>query len=114
MHASVAASRASPSGHPSPAATHEGPVHAVAPAPPVEAPKPVAAPTDGTSKKTSAQDDKAAKSAAVDALVAGEAKSGACDEGHKAALEKLLADAESTMMKNNGLQLVGKRVIPLG
>ncbi len=92
------------------------------PPPPVEAPKPVAlAPDASAAKKPSAQDDKASKAAAIDALVAGEAKSGTCDEGHKAALEKLLADVEAGMKaktgddgKPLGLQLVAKRVVALG
>lgn len=81
-------------------------------APPVEAPKTDAVAPDAGAKPA-AQDDKAKKAADIDALVAGEAKSGTCDEGHKAALEKLLGDAEANM-KTQGLQLVGKRVIPLG
>jgi hypothetical protein len=71
--------------------------------------------------KPSAQDDKASKAAAIEALVADESKKGACDEGHKAALEKLLADVEAGMTakkgddgKPLGLQLVAKRVVPLG
>ena len=91
-------------------------------APPAEAPKPAATAPDGAgAKKASAQDDKAAKAAAIDALVADESKKGACDEGHKAALEKLLADVEAGMKAKNGedgkplgLQLVAKRVVPLG
>lgn len=92
-----------------------------APPPPAEAPKPVATAPDATPKKPSAQDDKATKAAAVDALVAAEVKSGTCDEGHKAALEKLLADVEAGMKaktgddgKPLGLQLVAKRVVALG
>src|SRR4051794_9362990 len=94
-----------------------------APPPAAEEPKPAAAaPSSSTGGvKTSAQDDKASKTAAVDALVAGEAKSGTCDEGHKAALEKLLADVEAGMKaktgedgKPLGLQLVAKRIVPLG
>jgi hypothetical protein len=92
-----------------------------APAPLVEAPKPAPAVEGGAAKKPSGQDDKATKAAAVDALVAGEAKSGTCDEGHKAALEKLLADVEAGMKAKNGddgkplgLQLVTKRVVALG
>lgn len=81
-------------------------------APPAPAPKTdVAAPDAGA--KPAARDDKAKTAADIDALVASEAKSGTCDEGHKAALEKLLGDAEANM-KTHGLQLVGKRVIPLG
>ena len=91
-----------------------------APPPPSESPKPI--PTADTgAKKPTAEDDKAKKAAAIDALVADESKKGACDEGHKAALEKLLADVEAGMKAKTGedgkplnLQLVGKRVIPLG
>jgi hypothetical protein len=93
-----------------------------APPAPVEAPKPAATSSDAAgTKKPSAQDDKASKAAAVDALVIDESKKGACDEGHKAALEKLLADVEAGMKdkkgedgKPLGLQLVAKRVVPLG
>jgi hypothetical protein len=93
-----------------------------APPAPAEAPKPAAtAPEGAGAKKPSAQDDKASKAAAIDALVADESKKGACDEGHKAALEKLLADVEAGMKAKNGedgkplgLQLVAKRVVPLG
>ena len=83
-------------------------------APPAEAPKPVdTAAADAGAKKASPQDDKATKTAALDALVDGESKKGTCDDAHKAALEKLLADAEANMSKN-GLQLVAKRVVALG
>jgi hypothetical protein len=83
-------------------------------APPADAPKAAdGASADAGAKKPSAQDDKAARSAAIDALVDGESKKGACDEGHKAALEKLLSDAEANMSKQ-GLQLVAKRVVALG
>ncbi|MDB4937361.1 MAG: hypothetical protein JWP87_4333 [Labilithrix sp.] len=92
-----------------------------APPAPAEAPKPAAPEGGGGAHKPAAQDDKASKAAAVDALVAGESKGGACDEGHKAALEKLLADVEAGMKAKNGedgkplgLQLVAKRVVPLG
>lgn len=94
-----------------------------APAAPVEASKPAAAAEGGgrEPKKPGAQDDKATRTAAIDALVAGEAKSGTCDEGHKAALEKLLTDVEAGMKAKNGddgkplgLQLVTKRVVALG
>lgn len=90
------------------------------PPPPVTAPTPEATVSDGA-QKPAAQDEKATKAAAIDALVTGEAKSGTCDEGHKAALEKLLADVENGMQTKNGedgkplgLQLVAKRVLPLG
>jgi hypothetical protein len=83
-------------------------------APPVEAPTPATAPAaDAGPAKASAQDDKAAKTAALEALVDGESKKGTCDDAHKAALEKLLADAEANMSKS-GLQLVAKRVVALG
>jgi hypothetical protein len=91
-----------------------------APPPPAEAPKP-AATTPDTAGAKKPEDNAASKAAAVDALAAGEAKSGTCDEGHKAALEKLLTDVENGMKSKNGedgkpldLQLVGKRVVPLG
>ncbi len=94
---------------------------APAPARGPEEPKPAAATPSSSAPKPSAQDDKATKTAAVDALVAGEVKSGTCDEGHKAALEKLLADVEAGMKaktgedgKPLGLQLVAKRIVPLG
>lgn len=82
--------------------------------PPVEAPKaaPGAAAEPGP-KKASPEDDKAAKAAALEALVDSESKKGACDDAHKAALDKLLADAEANMSKS-GLQLVAKRVVALG
>ena len=93
-----------------------------APTPAAEGPKPAApAAESAAARKPSAQDDKATRAAAVDALVAGEVKSGTCDEGHKAALEKLLADVEAGMKaktgedgKPLGLQLVAKRVVALG
>lgn len=72
-------------------------------------------------KKGGAEDSAASKSAAIDALTVDESKKGACDDGHKAALEKLLADVEAGMKtkvgddgKPLGFQLVGSRVIPLG
>jgi hypothetical protein len=93
-----------------------------APPPPAEAAPPASAAPDGAgAKKAAPEDNAASRAAAIDALTAGEAKSGACDEGHKAALEKLLSDVESGMQAKNGedgkplgLQLVGKRVVPLG
>jgi hypothetical protein len=91
------------------------------PPPPTEAPKPAAGADDAGAKKAAPHDDKAAKAAAVEALVVDESKKGTCDEGHKAALEKLLADVEAGMAakkgddgKPLGLQLVAKRVVPLG
>ena len=56
------------------------------------------------------KDDSAARAAQVEALTSGEAKSGTCDPGSQAALDKLLADVE----KNAGMQTVGKRVMALG
>ena len=92
-----------------------------APATPAIAPKPDTKADDAASKKAAPQDDKATKAAALEALVADESKKGACDDAHKAALEKLLSDVEAGMKTKNGedgkplgLQLVGKRVIPLG
>lgn len=83
-------------------------------APPVEAPAPAtAAAADAGPAKATAQDDKATKAAALEALVDGESKKGTCDDAHKAALEKVLADAEANMSKS-GLQLVAKRVVALG
>ena len=90
--------------------------------PPSEAPQSSgAAAAADAGAKTAPQDDKASKAAALDALVADEGKKGACDDGHKAALEKLLADVEAGMQskagedgKPLGLQLVAKRVVPLG
>jgi hypothetical protein len=83
-------------------------------APPVEAPKAAdTAAADAGPAKASAQDDKASKAAALEALVDGESKKGTCDDAHKAALEKILADAEANMSKS-GLQLVAKRVVALG
>jgi len=92
-----------------------------APTPAAEALKPPAPVEGGAAKKPGVQEGKAEKAAAVDALVLGEAKSGTCDEGHKAALEKLLADVEAGMKAKNGddgkplgLQVVTKRVVALG
>ena len=82
--------------------------------PPAEGPTPPATGgADAGHVKASAPDDKAAKAAALDALVDGESKKGTCDDAHKAALEKILADAEANMSKS-GLQLVAKRVVALG
>ncbi|MBX3187732.1 MAG: hypothetical protein KF819_11980 [Labilithrix sp.] len=93
------------------------------PSPIPEAPK-VDAPPAGAGpavQKDGAADDAAKKAAALEALSADEAKKGACDEGHKAALEKLLADVEAGMKAKNGddgkplgMTLIGKRVVPLG
>jgi hypothetical protein len=90
-------------------------------------PAPEAPPAPGSSTAAPsapakpAGDDPAARAAAIDALTAGEAKSGTCDEGHQAALEKLLAGVEKALAAKNGedgkpvgLQLVGKRIVALG
>lgn len=91
------------------------------PPPPPQAPAAVGPAASAGAKKPGPEDNAASKAAAVDALTAGEAKSGTCDEGHKAALEKLLGDIENGMKAKTGedgkpldLQLVGKRVVPLG
>ena len=91
---------------------------------PPPAPETAAAPpatADATKPKATAADDPAAKAAGVESLTAGEAKSGTCDEGHKAALEKLLGDVETAMKSKNGedgkplgLQVVSKRTVLLG
>jgi hypothetical protein len=81
--------------------------------PPTEAPKPESSAAADAGAKPAARDGVASKAAAVDALVTDESKKGTCDEGHKAALEKLLADAEANLSKQ-GLQLVAKRVVALG
>jgi hypothetical protein len=88
------------------------------PPPPVAAPPPAAA---APAPAPAPPDDTLARTAAIDALVAGEAKSGACDAAHQAALEKLLADVERGFTartgddgKPLGLQLVARRVVPLG
>jgi hypothetical protein len=89
---------------------------------PTVAPSKATAPADTSgAKKGTPEDTAASKAAAVETLTTGEAKSGACDEGHKAALEKLLGDIEAGMKTKNGedgkplgLQLVGKRVVALG
>src|SRR4051794_16510664 len=73
-----------------------------APPPPAEAPKPAGTAPGGGGAAKAPEDNAASKAAAVDALAAGEAKSGTCDEGHKAALEKLLADVETGMQSKNG------------
>lgn len=89
------------------------------PPPPETAAPPPAA--EAAKAKTPAGDDPAAKAAAIEALTAGEAKSGTCDDGHKAALEKLLGEIETAMKSKNGedgkplgLQVVGKRTASLG
>ncbi len=91
-----------------------------APPPPPETAAPPPA-TDASKPKAPPGDDPAAKAAAIEALTAGEAKSGTCDDGHKAALEKLLGDVETAMKSKNGedgkplgLQVVGKRTVALG
>lgn len=78
------------------------------------------APVDAKPKDDSA--DKAQKQkAALEKLTDGEAKSGECDAGHKAALEKLLADVEAGMKaktgedgKPLGMEKVDARVVALG
>ena len=50
--------------------------------------------------------------AQLDALTAGEAKSGTCDPEHAAALEKLLGDVEAAA-KTDGYDLVSKRTLAL-
>lgn len=89
------------------------------PSPETSASPPSAA--DAAKPKAAPADDPAAKAAAIESLTAGEAKSGTCDEGHKAALEKLLGDVETAMRSKNGedgkplgLQVVGKRTASLG
>lgn len=79
-----------------------------APPPPPETAAAPPATADATNPKATAAtaataaDDPAAKAAGVESLTAGEAKSGTCDEGHKAALEKLLGDVETAMKSKNG------------
>lgn len=79
------------------------------------------APSASADKKGGEEDEAGKRAAALEALTAGEAKSGTCDAEHKDALEKLLADIEATMRskagedgKPLGLQMVGKRVLALG
>ncbi len=90
------------------------------PSPPETAAAPPAT-ADATKPKATAADDPGAKAVGVESLTAGEAKSGTCDEGHKAALEKLLDDVETAMKSKNGedgkplgLQVVSKRTVLLG
>ena len=71
------------------------------PSPPETAAAPPAT-ADATKPKATAADDPGAKAVGVESLTAGEAKSGTCDEGHKAALEKLLGDVETAMKSKNG------------
>jgi hypothetical protein len=66
-------------------------------------------------------DDAAKKTAALEKLTAGEAKSGTCSEGHKAALEKLLSDLETAMTTKTSddgkpldLDVIVKKVVALG
>ncbi len=66
-------------------------------------------------------DDAAKKTAALEKLTAGEAKSGTCTDGHKAALEKLLSDLEAAMKTKTSedgkpldLDVIGKKVVALG
>lgn len=58
-------------------------------------------------------DDSAKKAAEVDKLTAEEAKTGTCDAGHQAAIEKLLGEVENGMKAENA-KLVGKKVLALG
>lgn len=76
-----------------------------------------AAPTKGDAKV----DDAAKKTAALEKLTAGEAKSGTCDDGHKAALEKLLSDLATAMKTKTSedgkpldFDVIGKKVVALG
>ena len=78
--------------------------------PPAEPSAPAAAPSASVAP-AAPKDDSAAKAAAVEALTSGEAKSGTCDPGHQAALDKLLADVEKNA---TGMTTVGKRVVALG
>lgn len=90
-------------------------------APVAAAPVAASAPAaDDSSKKGGAEDAAKKQAAAVDALTEDEAKKGACDPDHKAALEKLLAEIETSMKakagddgKPLGMQTVEKRVVPL-
>jgi len=91
------------------------------PPPVAEAPKPAASAAGSAAASRAPEDSAASKAAAIDALASAEAKSGTCDDGHKAALEKLLGDVENGLKAKNGedgkplgLQLVGKRVVALG
>jgi len=66
-------------------------------------------------------DDGAGKAAALEALTADEAKSGACSADHQAALEKLRTEIEANLQAKNGddgkpmgLQPVFNRVVALG
>src|SRR6187200_1613709 len=71
------------------------------PPPPAETAKPAAPAPEAGAKKAS-EDNAASKAAAIETLASGEAKSGTCDDGHKAALEKLLEDVENGMKAKNG------------
>jgi hypothetical protein len=78
------------------------------------------APTTGAESKA-APDDSAKKAAAIEKITADEAKSGNCDASLQAAVDKLLADVETSMKgktdddgKPVTLQLVGKKVLALG
>src|SRR4051812_20872288 len=74
--------------------------------PPAEAPAGAAGPASASSATRAAgsapADDGATKAAALEALTAGEAKSGSCDPGHQAALEKLIAEVEEGMKTKTG------------
>lgn len=91
-----------------------------APPPASAAPPPTSAPTPAGGAAAS-KDDPAKKAAAIEQLTSGEAKSGACDPQHQAALEKLLGEVESAMKAKTGddgkkleATVVGKRVLSLG
>jgi hypothetical protein len=90
-------------------------------APPPVTPSTPVTQAEPAKKGAGSEDASASRAAAIEALTTGEAKSGTCDEAHKAALEKLLAEVEIGMKdkagedgKPLGLQLVGKRVLALG
>jgi hypothetical protein len=71
--------------------------------------------------KKNAAEDAAKQAAAIDALTEGEAKKGACDPDHKAALDKLLDELEAAVKAKKGddgqplmIQTVDKRTLALG
>lgn len=92
--------------------------------------KPAEAPTPGAASAPSAQapkgpaaadDGKAEKAAALDAITAGEAKSGTCTPEHQAALEKLRGELDAAMPKKAGddgkvlaLKPIFNRIVALG
>jgi hypothetical protein len=88
--------------------------------PPSAAPSPTSAGTATPAPEAKGDDTRAKQAAALDALTADEEKKAACDPDHKAALDKLIADIESSVKTKTGddgaplgLQLVEKRVVPL-